>query len=98
MVALREGMRISRERGNSARMPRYVSRKILPGDLKGKALDDLICASAMSMHHPISTAAMGRGDLAVVDAELRARDVRRLRIADASIRPTITTAIRKRQS
>lgn len=91
MVALREGMRISRELGNSARMARYVSREILPGDLKGKALDDLIRAGAMSMHHPTSTAAMGRGDLAVVDAELRVRDVRRLRIADASIMPTITT-------
>lgn len=91
MVALREGMRISRALGNSARMARHVSREILPGELTGKALDDLIRAGAMSMHHPTSTAAMGRDDLAVVDAQLRVRDVKRLRIADASVMPTITT-------
>lgn len=91
MVALREGMRISRALGNSAQMARHVSREILPGELTGKALDDLIRAGAMSMHHPTSTAAMGRGDLAVVDAALRVRDVKRLRVADASIMPTITT-------
>lgn len=91
MAALREGMRISRELGNSQPMSAYVSREILPGDVSGKALDDLIRAGAMSMHHPTSTAAMGRDDMAVVDAELRVRGVKRLRVADASIMPIITT-------
>ena len=91
MQALREGMRISRALGNSPHMARHVSREILPGAREGQALDELIRAGAMSMHHPTSTAAMGRDDLAVVDAQLRVRDVKRLRIADASIMPTITT-------
>jgi choline dehydrogenase len=91
MAALREGMRISRELGNSQSMSAYVSREILPGNVGGKALDDLIRAGAMSMHHPTSTAAMGRDDMAVVDAELRVRGVKRLRVADASIMPIITT-------
>jgi choline dehydrogenase len=45
----------------------------------------------MSMHHPTCTAKMGRDDLSVVDAELRVYGVKKLRIADASIMPTITT-------
>lgn len=42
--------------------------------------------------HPVGTCAMGSGKDAVVDAELRVRGVERLRIADASIMPTITSA------
>ncbi len=91
MAALREGLRISRELGNSPMMSDYVSREILPGNVSGSNLDDLIRAGAMSMHHPTSTAAMGRGDMAVVDAELRVRGVKRLCVADASIMPVITT-------
>jgi choline dehydrogenase len=91
LAALREGMRISREIANSPIMGPFVAREILPGNLTGKELDDLIRSGAMSMHHPTSTAMMGRDDRSVVDAELRVRDVKRLRIADASIMPSITT-------
>lgn len=41
--------------------------------------------------HPVGTAAMGQGSNAVVDHELRVRGVDRLRVADASIMPTITS-------
>jgi len=40
--------------------------------------------------HPVGTCAMGSGSNAVVDAELRVRGVEHLRIADASVMPTIT--------
>jgi choline dehydrogenase len=42
--------------------------------------------------HPVGTCAMGSGRDAVVDAELRVRGMERLRIADASVMPTITSA------
>ena len=42
--------------------------------------------------HPVGTCAMGSGREAVVDAELRVHGVEGLRIADASIMPTITSA------
>jgi choline dehydrogenase len=45
----------------------------------------------MSMHHPTCTAKMGQDDLSVVDAQLRVYGVKKLRIADGSIMPTITT-------
>jgi choline dehydrogenase len=42
--------------------------------------------------HPVGTCAMGPGRKAVVDAELRVRGVLGLRIADASVMPTIPSA------
>jgi len=48
--------------------------------------------SCMSYMHPVGTCAMGSGKEAVVDAELRVRGVNGLRIADASIMPTIPSA------
>ena len=46
----------------------------------------------MSYFHPVGTCAMGSGEEAVVDAELRVRGVKGLRIADASVMPTIPAA------
>jgi choline dehydrogenase len=91
LTALRRGMEIARALGNSAAMKAFVKREILPGPIAGEALDNLIRDGAMSMHHPTSTAKMGRDDFSVVDAKLRVHGVKNLRIADASIMPTITT-------
>jgi choline dehydrogenase len=91
IVALRKGMEISRELGNSAAMKRFAKRELLPGPLKGEALDNLIRDGAMSMHHPTCTAKMGRDDLSVVDANLRVYGIKSLRVADGSIMPTVTT-------
>ena len=48
--------------------------------------------TAQSMHHWAGTCSMGQGDDAVVDAELRVRGVRRLRVADCSVLPRIVSA------
>jgi choline dehydrogenase len=48
--------------------------------------------SCLSYLHPVGTCAMGSGQEAVVDAELRVRGVEGLRIADASVMPTIPSA------
>ncbi|WP_342115665.1 GMC family oxidoreductase [Pseudoduganella sp. OTU4001] len=50
-------------------------------------------AIGTTIFHPVGTCKMGRADdvSAVVDSDLRVRGVRGLRIADASIMPTITS-------
>ncbi len=91
LAALRRSMQIIRELGNAEAMKPFAKREILPGDLKGEALDDLIRDGAMSMHHPTCTAKMGQDELSVVDAQLRVYGVKNLRIADGSVMPRITT-------
>ena len=48
--------------------------------------------SCSTYFHPVGTCAMGSGREAVVDAQLRVRGVEGLRIADASVMPTIPSA------
>jgi choline dehydrogenase-like flavoprotein len=56
--------------------------------------DDLIRAAGdigTTIFHPVGTCRMGVDEAAVVDPRLRLKQLRRLRIADASIMPTITS-------
>jgi choline dehydrogenase-like flavoprotein len=47
--------------------------------------------TAITYHHQVGTCKMGTDEAAVVDPTLRVRGVTGLRIADASIMPTVTT-------
>jgi choline dehydrogenase len=91
LEALRKALQLARELGNSMEMRSFVKREILPGPVTGEARDDLIRDAATSMHHPAGTAKMGRDDMSVVDADLRVYGVAKLRVADASVMPSITT-------
>jgi len=44
-----------------------------------------------TVYHPTSTCKMGSDPMAVVDAELRVHGVGALRVADASIMPTVVS-------
>jgi choline dehydrogenase len=46
---------------------------------------------ATTVFHPVGTCAMGRERQSVVDDRLRVQGIERLRIADASIMPMITS-------
>jgi choline dehydrogenase len=48
-------------------------------------------ATAETTYHPVGTCKMGNDAMAVVDARLRVRGIERLRVADASIMPTLTS-------
>lgn len=48
-----------------------------------------IRATAQTLYHPVGTCRMGNDPLAVVDAALRVQGVEGVRVADASIMPTI---------
>lgn len=54
-------------------------------------IDHFIRSNAGTSHHPTSTAKMGNDPMAVVDSRLRVHGVDGLRVADASIMPTVTT-------
>ncbi len=52
---------------------------------------DWVRGSAETTYHPVGTCKMGSDPMAVVDAQLRVRGVEGLRVADASIMPTLTS-------
>jgi choline dehydrogenase len=61
--------------------------------LRGRAEAEVFLrSSCTSYFHPVGTCTMGSGGEAVVDAKLRVHGVEGLRIADASIMPTIPSA------
>jgi choline dehydrogenase-like flavoprotein len=47
--------------------------------------------NAETTYHPVGTCKMGGDPMAVVDNELRVHGIRGLRVADASIMPTLTS-------
>jgi choline dehydrogenase-like flavoprotein len=53
------------------------------------ALLDLVRRRADTIYHPAGTCRMGSDEQAVVDAQLRVRGLERLRVADASIMPSL---------
>jgi choline dehydrogenase len=53
-------------------------------------LTDYIRGIATTTQHPSGTCKMGNDEMAVVDDQLRVRGIERLRVADASIMPSIT--------
>jgi choline dehydrogenase len=68
-----------------------VAAELLPGPgAKTKAeIDAHIRSTIQTGLHPACACAMGLGDDAVVDAELKVRGIERLRIADCSVMPDI---------
>jgi choline dehydrogenase-like flavoprotein len=59
------------------------------GKEEGAELDALIRAHADTIYHPVGTCRMGGDGRSVVDPKLRVRGVEGLRVADASIMPTL---------
>ncbi|HLI50287.1 MAG TPA: FAD-dependent oxidoreductase [Thermomicrobiaceae bacterium] len=62
--------------------------EVAPGDAD---LDAYIRSQTSTLWHPAGTCAMGNDERAVVDPQLRVRGVDGLRVADASVMPTVTT-------
>jgi choline dehydrogenase len=82
---------LCREIGNSAALRPFTKREVMPGSLRGAALEDFIRDAASTYHHQTCTAKMGRDSMSVVDGELKVYGIENLRIADGSIMPRVTT-------
>ncbi len=74
-------------------MKPYEPEEFMPGP-GAQSEEDLVKAAGdigTTIFHPVSTCKMGSDSAAVVDDQLRVHGMERLRIADASIMPTITS-------
>jgi choline dehydrogenase len=86
--AMLQAIQICRELGNSAA---FAKREVMPGNLAGPALESFVRNTASSGFHQSCTAKMGCDDMSVVDSRLQVYGIDRLRIADASIMPRVST-------
>jgi choline dehydrogenase len=84
-------VQLCREIGNSAALRPFTKREVMPGNLKGAALENFIRDSVVTYWHQTCTAKMGRDSMSVVDANLKVYGIENLRIADGSIMPRVTT-------
>ncbi len=89
---LLDGMMMIREAMGSRGIVGGVSRERMPGLAypDDAALRREIPNRATTVYHPVGSCRMGVDERAVVDPELRVRGVEGLRVADASIMPSIT--------
>ncbi len=87
------GLKLARDILNQKALKPYVMAERLPGAaLKTDAqLADYACKHAKTDHHPVGTCKMGHDKMAVVSPRLKLHGLEGLRIADASVMPTITT-------
>jgi choline dehydrogenase len=89
--ALAAGVALARRVVAAPPFDRYRGEELEPGSasLEAPALEAWVRARCETLYHPVGTCAMGDGPEAVVDARLRVRGVDGLRVADASVMPTI---------
>ena len=88
-----EAMRITRRIMTAPAMQGIVTDEIAPG-VNIQADDELldwVKRNAETTYHPVGTCKMGSDPMAVVDNELRVHGMQGLRVADASIMPTLTS-------
>jgi choline dehydrogenase len=71
----------------------FVERELLPGPevASDEQLLDHASRRGGTVYHPTSTCRMGVDPMAVVDPELRIRGIEGLRVADASVMPTVVS-------
>ena len=92
MEVLLEGVRIVRRILAAPALASYRGRPLYgSGQEEGAELRALVRAHADTIYHPAGTCRMGAAARAVVDPQLRVRGVQGLRVADASIMPTLVS-------
>jgi choline dehydrogenase len=91
LKALVAVVELCREIANSDALRPFLKQEVVPGKIKGPALENYLRSTAISWWHQTCTAKMGRDSLSVVDTNLKVYGIENLRIADGSIMPRATT-------
>ena len=89
LAAIRKG----RELMTTSPLKEMTGEEIAPGASlqSDEEILEWVRNNAETTYHPVGTCKMGNDPMAVVDPELRVRGIEGLRVADASIMPTLTS-------
>jgi choline dehydrogenase len=85
------GLKLCREVLAQPALAKFIAEEFQPGPAIQSDADLLAYARQRggTVYHPTSTCTMGTGPMAVVDPELRVHGMEGLRVADASVMPTV---------
>lgn len=86
--ALTRGVELVRRLAATRAFAEISGGEMVPG--KNTDLESFVRGQSTTLWHPAGTCKMGRDAMAVVDPQLRVYGVEGLRVADASIMPTVT--------
>jgi choline dehydrogenase len=94
MQAMVTGIRQARRIGEAAALDDWRAEEFAPGRAAedDEALRAFVGANFRSYWHPVGTCAIGDTPTSVVDSELRVHGISSLRVADASVMPSIPSA------
>jgi choline dehydrogenase len=87
------GLGLARGIGRASALGPWRGAEIHPGP-ETRSQDGLrayLLSALQTYHHPVGTCRIGEGETAVVDTELRVRGIAGLRVADASVMPSIVS-------
>jgi choline dehydrogenase len=85
------GLRLGRKIASQGALTQYVLNEAFPG-VNVQSDSELLAyakGTGLTVYHPVGTCRMGKQGQGVVDSQLRVHGVSGLRIADASIMPTL---------
>jgi choline dehydrogenase len=90
---LLDGLKFARRLFSGNSLAPYVVRETVPGIdcADDEALISYARKNGSTVYHGVGTCAMGKGEDAVVDLNLRVRGIAHLRVIDASIMPRVTS-------
>src|SRR5580658_10117844 len=94
VAAIVRAIEVGRELGRQTALDGVRDAEVIPGPKATSRQDlvDLARTGSASFGHAVGTAKIGEDDDAVVDSNLHVRGIRGLRVADASVMPTIPAA------
>lgn len=93
IATLTAGFQLTREVATTRAFAPWHGVELLPGaDLSTSQMESYLRSVGSTYYHPAGTAKIGSDQDSVVDPNLRVHGVEQLRVADASVMPTVTTA------
>jgi choline dehydrogenase len=95
MQAMLAGIKQARRIGEAAALDDWRAEEFVPGravDDDDEALCAFVRSNFRSYWHPVGTCAIGDASTSVVDSQLRVHGISGLRVADASVMPSIPSA------